>query len=101
MKSQAAVTLDERVAAVSESVSGSTGNLALLEQIGVVEPLDPDEATGASKAYAGAEEPFPGTAYYVPIKKPRGGEPTPEETSYNKSLRSPQCAPGSSTSSSA
>jgi len=76
------------VQAVSESVPGSTSDLALLERSGVVERLGPDEAVGVDKAYVGAEARFPGTTFYVPVKKPPGGERTPEETRYNRTLAS-------------
>lgn len=41
-----AVSLDGRVQSVSESVPGSTSDLALLERSGVVDPLDPGSAVG-------------------------------------------------------
>lgn len=88
LKTQAAVSLEGRVQAVSESVPGSTSDLALLERSGVVERLGPDEAVGADKAYVGADARFPGTTFYVPVKKPPGGERTPEETRYNRTLAS-------------
>lgn len=43
---------------------------------------------GADKAYVGAEARFPGTTFYVPVKKPPRGERTPEETRYNRTLAS-------------
>ena len=86
LKSQAAVDLDGRVQAVSESVPGSTSDLALLEESAVVERLEPDEAVGGDKAYVGAETRFGGCPFYVPVKKPPRGERTPEETSYNRAL---------------
>jgi hypothetical protein len=86
LKSQAVVDLEGRVQAISESVPGSTSDLALLEDSGVVERLDPEEAMGADKAYVGAEARFPGHTFYVPIKKPPRGERTEAETSYNRSL---------------
>lgn len=86
MKSQATVSLDGRVQAVSESVPGSTSDLALLEASGVVEKMQPDEALAGDKAYVGADKRFPGLDLYVPVKKPPNGERTPEETSYNKAL---------------
>lgn len=86
LKSQAVVDLEGRVQAVSESVPGATSDLALLEQSGVVERLDPSEAAAADKAYVGAEARFAGHPFYVPIKKPPSGERTEAETSYNRSL---------------
>lgn len=88
LKAQAAVDLEGRVQAVSESVPGSTSDLALLERSGVVERLDPSQAVGADKAYVGAERRFPGSSLYVPVKKPPHGERSPEETSYNRALAS-------------
>ena len=86
LKAQAAVDLEGRVQAVSESVPGSTSDLLLLEESGVVEHLEPDEAVGGDKAYVGAEARFPGCSFYVPVKKPPRGERTAEETSYNRAL---------------
>lgn len=86
LKSQAAVSLDGRVQAVSESVPGSTSDLALLDGSGVVERMQPDEALAGDKAYVGADKRHPALTIYVPVKKPPNGERTPEETSYNLAL---------------
>lgn len=87
LKSQAAVSLDGRVQAVSESVPGSTSDLALLEESGVVKRMDlSTEALAADKAYVGADKRHSGLEVYVPVKKPPKGERTPEETSYNQAL---------------
>lgn len=88
LKNQATVSLDGRVQAISESVPGSVSDMTLLKESGVVERLEEDEAVGGDKAYVGAEKQYPGTTFYVPIKRPPGGERTPEETSYNKTLSS-------------
>lgn len=88
LKNQAAVDLEGRVQAVSESVPGSTSDLALLEQSGVMERLHPDEGVGVDKAYVGADVRFPGRSFSVPVKKPPRGERTPQQTSYNRSLAS-------------
>ncbi len=86
LKNQAAVDVNGRVQAVSESVPGSTSDLALLERSDVVERLEPREAVGADKAYIGAERRFADHSFYVPVKKPPRRERTPEETSYNRAL---------------
>lgn len=88
LKSQAVVDLEGRVQAVSDSVPGSTSDLALLQRSGVVERLNPAEAVGADKAYVGGETRYPGHTFYVPVKKPPHGKRTAEETSYNRSLAS-------------
>lgn len=84
LKAQAAVSLDGRVLAVSESVPGSTSDLALLDESGVVEKMGDEEALAGDKAYTGAEKRHPNLAVYVPDKKPPNGELTPEEKSYNQ-----------------
>lgn len=88
LKTQAAVDLEGRVRAVSESVPGSTSDLALLERSGVMECLDPSQTVAADKAYVGAEARSPDHSFYVPVKKPPRGERTEAETSYNHSLAS-------------
>ncbi len=88
LKTQAAVDLEGRVQAVSESVPGSTSDLALLEQSGVIECVDPSQAVAADKAYMGAQKRFPDHSFYVPVKKPPRGERTPDERSYNRVLAS-------------
>ena len=54
----------------------------------MVERLGPSEAVRADKACVGAEPRFPRTTLYVPVKKPPGGERTPEETRPNRTLAS-------------
>ncbi|CAN5604290.1 hypothetical protein BH24GEM3_BH24GEM3_05570 [soil metagenome] len=86
LKCQAAVSLDCRVQALSPSVPGSTRDLTLLRQSGVLTVLEPTEGVGADKGYVGIEQLHPEAACYVPHKKPPGGELTEEEKSYNRLL---------------
>ncbi len=65
---------------------GSTSDLTLLRQSGVLEVLDPTEGVGADKGYVGLEQVHPEPACYVPHKKPPGGELTEDEKSYNRLL---------------
>lgn len=86
MKMQAAVSLDGRVQAVSVSVPGSTSDISLLEKSEVIEQLRGDEAAALDKAYVGAEKRYPSHTFYIPHKKPCGGELTVWEASYNRSV---------------
>lgn len=86
MKMQAVVSLEGRVQAVSVSVPGSTSDLSLLDESEVVERLREDEAAATDKAYVGAEKRYPAHTFYIPHKKPRGGELRPEDVSYNRSV---------------
>lgn len=86
LKTQASVSVEGRVQALSESVPGSTSDLELLAQSGVVEQLEQSEAAGMDKAYVGVEKRYPTRDFYVPCKKPRAGDLTPEQKSYNQAL---------------
>jgi hypothetical protein len=92
LKTQAAVDLSGRVQAVSESVPGSVHDLTLLETSALAAQLAPTEALCGDKAYLGAEQRLGGVDVYTPVKKPRGGELTPEQTSYNRLLASVRIA---------
>jgi hypothetical protein len=86
MKMQATVSVEGRVQAISESVPGTTSDLELLDQSGVVEQLEPGEAAGMDKGYVGVDKRHPEHGFFVPCKKPRGGELTKEQASYNRAL---------------
>jgi hypothetical protein len=86
LKSQAVIDLEGRVQALSESVPGSTSDLALLERSGVMQCLEPWQAVAADKAYIGAEARFPEHSFYVPMKKPPHGRLSEAQRGYNHSL---------------
>ncbi|HEV2125085.1 MAG TPA: transposase family protein [Chloroflexota bacterium] len=86
LKCQAAVSVDGRVQAISASVPGSTSDLTLVRQSGVLAVLDPTEGVGADKGYVGLEQAHPEEACYVPHKKPPGGALSEEQKSYNRLL---------------
>ena len=92
LKMQAAVSVEGRVQAVSESVPGTTSDLELLDRSGVVEQLEADEAAGLDKGYVGVEKRHSTRTFYVPNKKPPKGELSEVQKSYNRSLSSVRIA---------
>jgi hypothetical protein len=86
LKMQAAVSVEGVVQAVSASVPGTTSDLELLDQSGVIEQLEPTQAAGLDKGYVGVDKRHPEHSFEVPFKKPRGGELTTEQKGYNSAL---------------
>jgi len=86
LKMQATVSVDGQVQAVSASVPGTTSDLELLDQSGVIEQLEPTQAAGLDKGYVGVDKRPPEHAFEVPFKKPRGGDLTQEQQRYNSAL---------------
>jgi hypothetical protein len=73
-KTQVACRPDGRIGAVSDSVPGSTHDLTLLRQTGLLDRLDPAAGAGAmlDKGYVGAQGDRPALPLVLPAKAARG-----------------------------
>lgn len=86
VKTQVVVDARGRVEAVSESVPGSTHDLTLLVNSGVLGVLGEGEGAMADKGYVGADKHHPGVPLVLPFKKPRGGELSEQQKAFNREV---------------
>ncbi len=88
LKSQVAVRPDGLIAAVSESVPGSTHDLTLLRRTKLLEQLEAGDGAMMDKAYDGIQADCPGVPLYVPYKARRNRPLTEVEEACNRELSS-------------
>jgi hypothetical protein len=86
VKTQVVVNPRGQIEAVSESVPGSTHDLALLLGSGVMGGLGQGEAAMADKGYLGLDKHCPGAQLVIPHRKPRGGELSEEQRRFNREV---------------
>jgi hypothetical protein len=82
-KSQVAVDTDiGQIIDVSDSTTGKTADIKLLEQSGLLENIPPERCVGGDLGYKGIEKLHPNA--HVPRKKPRNQERSQEDIAYNR-----------------
>jgi len=86
LKTQVAVDPCGRIESVSESVPGSTHDLRLLVDDGLLGLLAEGEGAMLDKGYVGVGPYHPEVPVVLPFKKPRGGERTPEQKAFNREV---------------
>jgi hypothetical protein len=86
IKTQVVVDTRGRIEAVSESVPGSTHDLTLLAESGVLGGLREGEGAMTDKGYVGADKHYPGVPLVLPYRKPRGGELSEEQLAFNREV---------------
>lgn len=86
LKNQAAISPTGLVEHASESVPGSTHDLTLLRQTGLLSKLDNDEAAMLDKGYDGIANDYPDKKLYLPFKARRHHPLTEEQKAYNQFL---------------
>jgi len=85
IKTQVVVDTRGRIEAISESVPGSTHDLTLLVNSGVLGGgLGQSEGAMMDKGYVGVDKHHPGVPVVLPFKKPRGGELSEEQRGHNR-----------------
>jgi hypothetical protein len=84
VKNQVVCTPEGRIGGVSATVPGSTHDLTLMRDDGVLDRLDAGEAGMADKAYTGSAGDRPGVAMVVPAKATRGHPLTDERKAANR-----------------
>ena len=85
MKSQICIHEDTgEVVDVSESVPGSTADITLLDQSGVLSRLPDGVGAGGDLGYMGIDKRHP--LGFCPRKKPRGKDRPPEDVAYNSAF---------------
>jgi hypothetical protein len=83
VKNQVVCRPDGRIAAVSDTRPGSTHDLTVLREDGLLDRLDRDEGAMGDKAYVGAQGDRPGVPVVVPAKATRGHPLTEEQKAAN------------------
>jgi hypothetical protein len=88
IKTQVVIDTRGRIEAVSESAPGSTHDLTLLVNSGVLGGCGLGEGEGAmmDKGYAGVGNHHPGVPVVLPFKKPRGGELDDRQRAHNREV---------------
>jgi hypothetical protein len=86
LKTQVVVNPRGQVEAVSDSVPGSTHDLTLLVESGVLRGLADGEAAMMDKGYAGVGKHYPAVPVVLPYKKPRGGALSDEQRGHNREV---------------
>ena len=86
IKNQVVVNPRGQIEAVSEPAPGSTHDLTLLVNSGVLGGLGEGEAVMTDKGYAGLGKHCPGVPLVIPHKKPRGGELSDEQRAFNREV---------------
>jgi len=86
VKTQVVVTTRGQIEAVSDSVPGSTHDLTLLVQSGVLGGLGQGEGGMLDKGYVGVEKYRQGVPLVLPYRKPRGGELSEEQRGHNREV---------------
>jgi hypothetical protein len=86
VKTQVVVNPRGQIESVSESVPGSTHDLTLLVQSGVLDRLGEGEGGMMDKGYVGVEKHREGVPLVLPYKKPRGGELNGEQRGHNREV---------------
>lgn len=83
LKTQIVVAPDGELMAVSQTVPGSQHDKSLYDESGVSGKLDDDEAMMGDSGFQGIQQ---GHRAVLPHKKPKGGELTQEQKSYNRRI---------------
>ena len=86
LKNQAAISPTGLVEHASESVPGSTHDLTVLRQTGLLSELADDEAAMMDKGYDGMAADYPDKKLYLPFKARRNHPLTEEQKAYNRFL---------------
>ena len=86
VKTQVVVNPRGQVEAVSGSVPGSTHDLTLLVQSGVLEGLGEGASAMMDKGYCGVGKHHPSVPVVLPYKKPRKGELSGEQRAFNREV---------------
>lgn len=86
LKTQVAIDPCGRIESVSASVPGSTHDLTLLVEDGLLNRLEDGEGAMLDKGYHGVGKHHPEVPVVVPCKKPRGGELTGEQKASNREV---------------
>jgi hypothetical protein len=86
VKTQVVVDTRGRIEAISETVPGSTHDLTLLVDSGVLGRLEEGEGAMTDKGYAGVDKHYPGVPMVLPFKKPRKGELSEEQRGFNQKV---------------
>jgi len=86
IKNQAAISPSGMVEHASESVPGSTHDLTLLRQTGLLSELADDEAAMMDKGYDGIAADYPDKKLYLPFKARRNHPLTEDQKAYNRFL---------------
>jgi len=84
IKTQLVVNPRGQIELVSDSVPGSTHDLTLLLDSGVLQRLGEGEGAMMDKGYVGVDKYFPDLPLVLPFKKPRGGELSDFQRDYNR-----------------
>jgi len=88
LKTQVAIDPCGRIESISGSVPGSTHDLTLLVNDGLLGRLAEGEGSMADKGYVGVEKHHSGVPVVLPFKKPRGRELTDERKAFNRTVSS-------------
>src|SRR5262245_37270022 len=86
VKTRVAVNPRGQIEAVSASVPGSTHDLTLLVQSGVLDRHGEGEGGMMDKGYLGVDKHRPGVPLVLPHRKPRGGELSDEQRAHNRQV---------------
>lgn len=86
VKTQVVINPRGQIEAVSASVPGSTHDLTLLVQSGVLGRLGEGEGAMTDKGYIGVDKHHPSVPVVLPFKKPRGGELSEEQRAFNREV---------------
>ena len=84
VKNQIVCTPEGRIGGVSDTAPGSTHDLTLMREDGILDRLDEGESAMADKAYTGGQKDRPGTPLVVPAKATRGHPLTAEQKAANR-----------------
>jgi DDE superfamily endonuclease len=84
VKNQIVCTPEGRIGGVSETAPGSTHDLTLMREDGILDRLDEGESAMADKADTGGQKDRPGTPLVVPTKATRGHPLTAEQRAANR-----------------
>jgi hypothetical protein len=84
VKTQVVVNPRGQIEGVSDSVPGSTHDLTLLAQSGVLEGLGQGQGAMMGKGYVGVDKHHPTVPVVLPVKEPRGGELSEGQRGYNR-----------------
>lgn len=83
VKSQVAVDTDiGQIVDISDSVTGRTADIKLLEQSGFLHDIPPETPVGGDLGYKGMDKLHPNA--HTPRKKPRGKPRPPEDVAFNR-----------------
>ena len=84
IKNQIVCTPEGRIGGVSDMAPGSTHDLTMMRDDGILDRLDERESAMADKAYTGGQKDRPGTPLVMPTKATRGHPLTEEQKGANQ-----------------